>query len=75
MQIKKYIAPTLKEATVQMKNELGADAIILGTRVLEGDKRFEMKKMYEITAGVDQPAKFNDNSGEEPVSLKSGSYE
>ncbi|MBA4406678.1 flagellar biosynthesis protein FlhF [bacterium] len=57
MQIKKFIAPSLKEATQQMKRELGVDAIILGTRVLEGDKRFDMKKMYEITAGVDQPAK------------------
>jgi flagellar biosynthesis protein FlhF len=57
MQIKKYIAPSLKEATQQMKLELGIDAIILGTRVLEGDKRFNLKKMYEITAGIDQPAK------------------
>ncbi len=55
MQIKKYVAPTLKEATQQMKNELGGEAIILGTRVIEGDKRFGMKKMYEITAGIDQP--------------------
>ncbi|MEW6701932.1 MAG: flagellar biosynthesis protein FlhF [Bacteroidota bacterium] len=57
MQVKKYIAPSLKEATQQMKNELGIDAIILGTRVIEADKRFDMKKMYEITAGVDQPVK------------------
>lgn len=62
MQIKKYIAPSLKEATQQMKLELGIDAIILGTRVLEGDKRFNLKKMYEITAGIDQPAKSNVNS-------------
>lgn len=55
MQIKKYVAPTLKEATQQMKDELGGEAIILGTRVIEGDKRFGMKKMYEITAGIDQP--------------------
>ncbi|MCX7875636.1 MAG: flagellar biosynthesis protein FlhF [Melioribacteraceae bacterium] len=57
MQIKKYVAPTLKEATQQMKDELGGEAIILGTRVIEGDKRFGMKKMYEITAGIDQPLK------------------
>lgn len=57
MQIKKYVAPTLKEATQQMKNELGGEAIILGTRAIEGDKRFGMKKMYEITAGIDQPLK------------------
>jgi len=55
MQIKKFVAPSLKEATQQMKQELGLDAIILGTRAIEGDKRFNMKKMYEITAGVDEP--------------------
>lgn len=65
MQIKKYVAPTLKEATQQMKNELGLEAIILGTRVIEGDKRYGMKKMYEITAGIDQPIK------EKSVSKKS----
>lgn len=54
MQIKKFIAPTLKEATEQMKNELGGEAIILGTRVIEGDRRFNNKKMYEITAGIDK---------------------
>ncbi|PKL83974.1 MAG: flagellar biosynthesis protein FlhF [Ignavibacteriae bacterium HGW-Ignavibacteriae-3] len=71
MQIKKYIAPTLKEATVQMKNELGEEAIILGTRVLESDKRYNMKKMYEITAGVDQPSKPSPSNG--TASNKSGS--
>lgn len=56
MQIKKFIAPTLKEATQQMKDELGIEAIILGTRVLEGDKRFGMRKVYEITAGMEESA-------------------
>jgi flagellar biosynthesis protein FlhF len=54
MQIKKYLAPTLKEATEQMKSELGGDAIILGTRVIEDDKRYNVKKMFEITAGLDK---------------------
>lgn len=54
MQIKKFIAPTLKEATEQMKKELGGEAIILGTRVIEGDRRFNSKKMFEITAGIDK---------------------
>ena len=55
MQIKKYVAASLKEATQQMKEELGVEALILGTRVIENEKRFGMKKMYEITAGIDQP--------------------
>ncbi|HOI28412.1 MAG TPA: flagellar biosynthesis protein FlhF [Melioribacteraceae bacterium] len=54
MQIKKFLAPTLKEATEQMKSELGNDAVILGTRVIEGDRRFNVKKMFEITAGLDR---------------------
>ncbi|MEW6507398.1 MAG: flagellar biosynthesis protein FlhF [Bacteroidota bacterium] len=54
MQIKKFLAPTLKEAIEQMKAELGGDAIILGTRVIEGDRRFNVKKMFEITAGLDK---------------------
>ncbi|MDQ7817322.1 MAG: flagellar biosynthesis protein FlhF [Melioribacteraceae bacterium] len=54
MQIKKFLAPTLKEATEQMKAELGGDAIILGTRVFEDDKRYNVKKMFEITAGLDK---------------------
>jgi flagellar biosynthesis protein FlhF len=73
MQVKKYIAPSLKEATQQMKAELGLEAIILGTRVIEGDKRFNMKKVYEITAGVDQPIKSTpeNDSGNKIQSSKS----
>jgi len=59
MQIKKYLAPTLKEATHKMKTELGLEAIILGTRIIEDEKRFDLKKMYEITAGIDQPVHNN----------------
>ncbi len=57
MQIKKFIAPTLREAKEQMKNELGDEAIILGTRVIENDRRFNFRKMFEITAGVDEEIK------------------
>ena len=53
MHIKKYRASSLKEATQIMKDELGAEALILGTRVVpdENDKRL---KLYEITAGYDK---------------------
>ncbi len=50
MQIKKFIAPTLKDATAQMKEELGSEAVILSTRVVEDGNR---KKMFEIVAGID----------------------
>lgn len=53
MHIKKYRAASLKEATQLMKDELGTEALILGTRVVpaENDKRL---KLYEITAGYDK---------------------
>lgn len=53
MHIKKYKAASLKEATFLMKEELGTEALILGTRVVadENDNRL---RLYEITAGVDK---------------------
>lgn len=53
MHIKKYRAASLKEATQIMKSELGAEAMILGTKVVadENDSRL---KLYEITAAVDK---------------------
>ncbi len=50
MKIKKIIGATLKEATQKMKDELGGDAVILSTRVIEKDNR----KFFEITAGIDE---------------------
>ena len=54
MQIKKFKASTLKEATQMMKDELGSDAVILGTRIIEGDTELSIKKMFEITAGIEE---------------------
>ena len=54
MQIKKYLAPTLKEAIAKMKDQLGDEAVVLSTRVLEGDPQIGQKKMFEITAGSDE---------------------
>jgi flagellar biosynthesis protein FlhF len=53
MQIKKYRAASLKEATMIMKNELGTEALILGTKVV-ADEMNKGLKLYEITAGVDK---------------------
>jgi flagellar biosynthesis protein FlhF len=54
MQIKKFIAPTLRQASVQMKQELGSDAVILGTRVLYGDAAGNSTRMFELTAGIEE---------------------
>lgn len=54
MQIKKFTAPTLKEATEQMKAEFGGEAIILGSKVIEPDSVLRTRKMFEITVGYDK---------------------
>ncbi len=51
MQIKKFIAPTLKQATQQMKQELGSDAIILGSRILNGANEM---RLFEVSAGFEE---------------------
>lgn len=53
MYIKKYRASSLKEATQIMKDELGSEALILGTRVVADEKDRHLK-LYEITAGYDK---------------------
>ncbi|MGE5352860.1 MAG: flagellar biosynthesis protein FlhF [Acidobacteriota bacterium] len=53
MQIKKYIALTLKEASQKMKDELGSDAIVLSTRIIDDDPRYGHKRVFELTAGVE----------------------
>ncbi|MBA4309114.1 MAG: flagellar biosynthesis protein FlhF [Chlorobiaceae bacterium] len=53
MQIKKYLAPTLKEATEKMKSELGKEAVILSTRVIPADSELGKGRMFEILAGVE----------------------
>jgi flagellar biosynthesis protein FlhF len=57
MQIKKFFGPTLKDATVQMKEELGDEAIILGSRLIEDISDLGKRKMFEITAGYDEKIK------------------
>ena len=59
MQIKKYLAPTLKEALDQMKSELGVEAIVLSTRVISGNGKQGAQKQYEVQAGIENslPAK------------------
>ncbi|HED06980.1 MAG TPA: flagellar biosynthesis protein FlhF [Ignavibacteria bacterium] len=53
MQIKKFIAPTLKEASSNMKMELGDEAVILGTRVIYNDTLNRPQRNFEITAGIE----------------------
>ncbi|MBI5471717.1 MAG: flagellar biosynthesis protein FlhF [Ignavibacteriae bacterium] len=58
MRIKKFTGESLKAATEVMKEELGAEAIILNTRKVSkgGLLNFLSKEEYEITAAVDEQA-------------------
>src|ERR1700677_1351165 len=55
MRIKRYEAPTIQEALVKVKKDLGAEAIILYTKTFRkgGVLGFFGTPMAEITAGVD----------------------
>lgn len=53
MQIKKYVASTLSEASEKMKQELGPEAIILGTRTIVVKTEFGTKNMFEITGSIE----------------------
>ncbi|HOJ36883.1 MAG TPA: flagellar biosynthesis protein FlhF [Ignavibacteriales bacterium] len=62
MVIKKYIAPTLKEATDKMKLELGEDAVVLSTRIIDSDDPHNMVKLFEITAAIEENDKNSINN-------------
>ncbi|GJQ63638.1 MAG: flagellar biosynthesis regulator FlhF [Melioribacteraceae bacterium] len=65
MKVKKFVAPTLKDASDQIKHEMGQSAVILGTRILEPDGVKIKRKMFEVTAGLEDD-KFNEVMTETP---------
>lgn len=54
MQIKKFKAKTLKEAIAEMKTEYGDEAIVLSTKVIDGENGHAEQRIFEITAGVEE---------------------
>ncbi|MDA3860675.1 MAG: flagellar biosynthesis protein FlhF [Melioribacteraceae bacterium] len=54
MKVKKFVAPTLKDATALMKKELGNDAFILSTRVVNKRTDLGIQKHFEITSGIEE---------------------
>jgi flagellar biosynthesis protein FlhF len=69
MRIKKFVAATMKEATEQMKKELGPEAIILNTRHVPGGGLRSLLggKQVEITAAIDDPAPGTASAGRPAV--------
>ena len=53
MQLKKYVAPSLKEAIDKMKLEMGEEAIVLSTRVLPRGNESDSSSLFEVVAGID----------------------
>ena len=59
MLIKRFEAKTMAEALALVRAELGADAIVLGTKTLRRERsRFGLfaQSIVEVTAGVDRDA-------------------
>ncbi len=56
MKMKKYIAPSIAEAMKSIRAELGEDAVIINSKVVETKKFFGLMKQkhFEVLAGVDQ---------------------
>jgi len=52
MQTKTYLAPTKLEALLKIREEHGADAVILSERTVQKGKLFGKKPMVEIVVGV-----------------------
>ncbi len=59
MRIKKFVAPTLKEALAQTKKELGSDAVILKSNTIKkgGFLDFTGKNAVEVMVAVDKGSK------------------
>jgi len=57
MRIKKYTAPTMKEAISRMKQELGDNAVVLKSEKITKGGIFDLlgKELIEITAAKDEP--------------------
>lgn len=60
MLIKRFEAPTMAEALAEVREKLGADAIVLGTRTLRREGRrlgWLSRPLVEVTAGIDRDVK------------------
>jgi len=70
MRIKKYIAKSMREALLQIKDELGEDAIILKTRKLPR-KVFPLGSQddIEVTAAIDEDAASAQKTAFQPIKI------
>lgn len=73
MKIKKYVASSMPEAMKQIRLELGQDAVILNSKIVQtgGFLGFFKKKSIEVIAAVDQVPKIEPKIKEKPRTLPS----
>ncbi len=72
MKIKKFIAGNMREALVQIKKELGEDAVILKTkRIPRGMFDFLGKEQIEVTAALDENIRVVNRAGQPVQSVDS----
>ncbi|KIY21523.1 flagellar biosynthesis protein FlhF [Mesobacillus subterraneus] len=79
MKVKKYTAPSMPEAMKQVRKELGNDAVILNSRVVQtgGFIGFFKKNSIEVIAAIDpdtelasKPVNLDKSMKESPTSIK-----
>jgi flagellar biosynthesis protein FlhF len=78
MKIKKFVGFSLKEATERMKSVMGSEAVILSSKVIEDMENFGKRKLFEITAGIEDEEFGNEilkDSEEKKVGQKNPSFE
>ena len=61
MQVNKYCAKTIKEATALIKNNLGQDAMIVSTDRFKGEDGKEMFEMSAVSGGIDIDGSYTDS--------------
>lgn len=73
MRIKKFLGNNIKEATEQMKRELGTEAIVLHTRRVPKNNILKSlgKEQFEITGAIDDPSELSESEQQLPNSTYS----
>ncbi len=68
MKIKKFEAPSMKEALEKIKEEMGPDAFILGTKSIKkkGPLGFGDRNFLQVTAAVEETALPSEEGGSSP---------
>lgn len=69
MKVKKYIAPSMQEAMKKIRIEMGNDAVILNSKIIQtgGFLGLFTKKKIEVIAAMDPDVAINENKAVKPI--------